>query len=102
MPETPARSKNDIDLLYQVQKKQQWILYPQVQDYAVVLPIQYKDWNGWADCVNEFIQVVKQPYVMHIEPVRAIVGPADLAKVNAALDRINSVWRLYYHVDLDT
>jgi hypothetical protein len=57
---------------------QQWILHSQPQEYAVVIPTKYKDRHGWADCVNRFIQVVKQTNKMHIVPVRAIIGPAQL------------------------
>jgi len=57
---------------------QQWILRPQPQEYAVVIPKEYKDLHGWADCVDGFIRVVKQTDKMHIVPVGAIVGPAHL------------------------
>jgi len=39
---------------------------------------------------------------MHTVPVGAIVGPADLVRVNAASDRINSIWLVNNHVDLGT
>jgi len=40
---------------------------------------------------------------MHIVPVEAIVGRAHLVQENnAASDRINSVWLVNNHVDLDT
>jgi len=83
-------------------KSQQWILRPQVQEYAVVIPTQYKDPHGWADCVDGFIQVVKQTDMMHIVPVGAIVAPAHLVWENAASDRIDSVWLVNNHVDSDT
>src|SRR5882757_2334639 len=47
-------------------KTQQWILRPQPQEYAVVIPTKYKDRHGWADCVDGFIQVVKHTDKMHI------------------------------------
>jgi hypothetical protein len=47
---------------------EQWILRPQVQQYAVVIPIKYKDPHRWADCVDGFIWVVKQIDMMHIVP----------------------------------
>jgi hypothetical protein len=81
---------------------QQWILHSQPQEYAVVIPTKYKDRHGWADCVDRFIQVVKQTNKMHIVPVRAIVGPAQLVRENAASDRINSIRLVNNHVDLDT
>jgi len=59
-------------------KTQQWILRPQPQEYVVVIPTKYKDPHGWADCVDGFIRVVKQTDMIHIVPVRAIVGPAHL------------------------
>jgi len=83
-------------------KTQQWILRPQVQEYAVVIPTKYKDLHGWADCVEGFILVVKQTDKMHIVPVGAIVGLAHLVRENAATDRIDSVWLVNNHVDLDT
>jgi hypothetical protein len=84
-------------------KTQQWILHPQPQEYAVVIPTKYKDLHGWADCVDGFIQVVKQTDKMHIIPVGAIVGPAHLVReINAASDRIDNVWLVNNHVDLDT
>jgi hypothetical protein len=83
-------------------KTQQWILRPQVQEYAVVIPTKYKDPHGWADCVDGFIRVVKQIDMMHIVPVGAIVGPAHLVRENAASERIDSVWLVNNHVDLDT
>jgi len=59
-------------------KTEQWILCPQAQEYAVVIPTISKDTHGWADCVDRFIRVVKQTDKMHTVPVGAIVGPAHL------------------------
>jgi len=86
----------------QCKKSQQWILRPQVQEYAVVIPTNYKDPHGWADCVDQLIWVVEQTDMMHIEPVGAIVGLAYLVCENAASDRIDSVWLVNNHVNLDT
>ena len=83
-------------------KSQQWILCPHVQEYALGIPTKYKDPHGWADCVDGFMRVVKQTDMMHIVPVKAIVGPAHLVRENAASDRINSIWLANNHVDLDT
>jgi len=83
-------------------KTEQWILYPQAQEYAVVIPTKYKDPHGWADCVNRFIWIYKQTDKMHIVPVGAIIGPAHLVRENAASDRINSVWLVNNRVDFDT
>jgi len=84
-------------------KTQQWILHPQPEEYAVVIPTKYKDPHGWADCVDGFIRIVKQSNKMHIVPVGAIVGPAHLVRENnTASGRINSVWLVYNHVDFDT
>jgi len=83
-------------------KTQQSILHPQPQEYAVVIPTKNKDLHGWADCVDGFIRVVKQTDKIHIVHVGAIVGPAHLAREsNAASDRIDSVWLVNNHVDLD-
>jgi len=79
------------------------MLRPQPPEYAVVIPKTYKDQHGWADCVDGFIRVVKQTDLMHTVRVRAIVGPAHSVRQNdAASDRINSVWLVNDHVDLDT
>ena len=83
-------------------KTQQWILRPQAQEYAVVIPTKYKDLHDWADCVDRFIRVVKPTDKIQIVPVRAIVGLAHLVRENtAALDRIDSVWLVNIYVDLD-
>jgi hypothetical protein len=68
-----------------------------------VIPTKYNDLDGWADCDDGFIRVVKQTDKMHIVPVRAIVGPAHLVRENNTVsDRIDSVWLVNNHVDLDT
>ena len=54
-------------------KTQQWVLCPQAQEYAAVIPTKFKDLHGWADCVDGFIRVVKQTNKMHIVPLGAIV-----------------------------
>jgi hypothetical protein len=66
------------------QSTQQWVLRPQAQEYTVVIPTKFKDLHGWADCVDRFIQVVKQRNKMHIVPVGAIVRLAHLVWENAA------------------
>jgi hypothetical protein len=66
------------------QSTQQWVLRPQAQEYAVVIPTMFKDLHGWADCVDRFIRVVKQTNTIHIVPVGAIVGPAHLVLEMAA------------------
>ena len=38
---------------------QQCVLHPQAEDYVVFIPILYNDLHSWADCVDEFIWVVK-------------------------------------------
>jgi hypothetical protein len=72
-------------------KSQQWILHPQVQEYAVVIPTKYKDPYGWADCVDGFIQVVKPTEMIHIVPAGPIVEPPHVVRENGALHRIDSV-----------
>jgi hypothetical protein len=84
------------------QKTQQWVLHPQVQEYAVVIPTKYQELHGWADCVDRFIQVIKQTNMMHILPVGAIVGPVHLVWANAASGGMDSVWLVNNHLDLDT
>jgi len=83
-------------------KTQQWISHPQGQEHGVVFRTKYKDLHGWADCVDGFIQVIKQTNRIHIVPVAAIVGPAHLVQENAASDRIDSIWLVNDQMDLDT
>jgi len=85
-----------------VQEDSTWILHPQAPEYAVVIPAQHNDLHCWADCVGRLIWVVKQTVKMHIVPVGAIVGSARLEQLNAASDRIESIWLVNNHVDLDT
>jgi hypothetical protein len=84
------------------QTTQQWVLRPQAQEYAVVIPTKLKDLHGWAECVNGFIRVVKQTNMMHMVPVGAMVGQAHLVWENAASGGIDRVWLANNHVDLDT
>jgi len=83
-------------------KIKHWILRPEAQEYAVVIPTRYKDPHGWAECIDGFIRVVKQTEKMHIVPVATIVGPAYLVQENAASDRIDTKWLVNNHVDFDT
>jgi len=102
-PERLPTGKSISTFLKRCKKTQQWILRPQPQEYAVVIPTKYKDSGGLADCVDGFIQIVKQTDKIHIVPVRAIVGPANLVRENnAESDRIDSKWLEISHVDLDT
>jgi hypothetical protein len=82
--------------------EQQWVLRPQAQQYMVVIPTQFKDMHGWADCVDGFIRVVKQMNMMHFLPVGAIVGHTHLVRDNVTSGGIDSVWYVHNHVDLDT
>lgn len=41
----------------------------------MVIPRKYKDGHARTDCVDGFIQVIKETYMMHNVPVEAIVGP---------------------------
>jgi len=82
---------------------QKWILHPKPHGYAVVIRTKYEDPHGWADCVDRFIQVVKETDKIPIVHGGAMVGPVHMAqKNNAALHRIDSVWLVNNHVDLDT
>jgi len=83
-------------------KTQHWVLCPQAQKYAVVIPTIYKDLHGWADCFDGFIQFVKQMNKMHSVPIRTMVGLAHLVRENGAAGGIDSVWRVNNHVDSDT
>jgi len=83
-------------------KTQQWIVRPQAQECVAVIPMKYKYPHGWAECVDGFIQIGKQTDHMHIVPVGAIVGQAHFVLENAASDRIDLVWLVNTHVDIDT
>jgi len=72
-------------------KTQPWILRPQAQEYAVVIPTKFKDHPGGADCVDGFIWVVKQTNKIQIVPVGVIVRPAHLVRENAASGGIDSI-----------
>jgi hypothetical protein len=62
----------------------------------------FNDPHGCADCGDKFIRVVKWTDKMHSVPVGAIVRSALLVpENNAALDRINSLWLVNSHVDID-
>jgi hypothetical protein len=89
-------------LLKKCQTTQQWVLCPQAQEFAVVIPTMFKDLHGWADCVDGFIRIVKHTNKMHNVPVGAIVRLAHLAREHAASGGIDSVWLANNHVDLDT
>jgi hypothetical protein len=68
-----------------------------------VIPAKYKDLHGWADCVDEFIWVVKQTDKIHTVLDAAIVGPAhSVRENNTASDRINTIWLVNNDVNLDT
>ena len=96
-----SAGKAILTFLKRCKNTQQWVLRPQVQEYAVVIATKYKDRHGWADCVDGFIRVVKQTNEMHIVPIGAIVGPGHLVWENAASGGIDSVWLVNNHVDLD-
>jgi hypothetical protein len=66
------------------------------------MPTKYKDPHGWANCIDRFNGVVKPTNIMHSIPVTALVGPAHLERENAVSDRIDSVWLVNNHVDLNT
>jgi len=83
-------------------KTQQWVFHPQAQEYVVVIPIMYKDSLSWADCVDGLIQIVKQTNRMQTLPIEAIAGKTHLVGHNAASNRIDTVWLVSNHVDLDT
>jgi hypothetical protein len=80
-------------------KTQPWVLRPQAQEYAVVIPTKCNALDSVADCVDGFIRVVKQTNKIHIVPIGAIVGLAHLVWENATSGGITSVWLLNIHVD---
>jgi hypothetical protein len=81
---------------------QKCILCPQVPEYEVMIPTICKDPHSRVDCVDKFIQVVNETEMKHIVPVGAIVGPAHFVQENAASSRIDSIWLVNNHVDIDT
>jgi len=52
---------------------QRWILCPQPQVYAMVIPTKCNGLHGWSDCVHRFLRVVKQTDKIHTVPAGAIV-----------------------------
>jgi hypothetical protein len=50
-----AHWTNDIEFSEMCQKSLQWIMYSQAQEYAVVIPTNYKELLGWADCLDRII-----------------------------------------------
>jgi hypothetical protein len=52
-------------------------------------PTKYTDPHRWADYIDRFPRVVKLTDKIHIVPVRAIFGPAQLVGKNASSDRID-------------
>jgi len=79
-----------------------WILCPQAEEYVVVIPTQYNDLLGWAECVVRFIWVGRRTDKKHIVPVGANIGLAQLVWENPASDRIDRVWLENNHMELDT
>jgi hypothetical protein len=69
---------------------------------VVVIPTKFKELHGWADCVDEFILVVKHTNIIYIVPVEGIVGQGNWVRENAASGGIDSVWLVNNHIDLDT
>jgi hypothetical protein len=83
-------------------KTEQLVLHPQVQQYAVMIPTNFNNPQGWTDCIDRFIRVVKQTNMMQIVPIGATVGPAHLVRGNPAACGIDSIWLVKNNVDLDT
>ena len=68
----------------------------------MVIPANFKDLHGWADCVDGLIRIVKQRNKMHNVPVRVIVGHVHLVREHAAPGGIDNIWLVNNHVYLDT
>lgn len=68
----------------------------------MVIPTKFNDFHGWANCVDRFVQVVKQTNIMLIVPGGAIVGPVHFVLKNSTLDGIDSVWLGNNHVVFNT
>jgi len=83
-------------------KTEEWILCAQAEEYASMIPTMYKDPHGWAECIDRFIRVLKQPHDMGTVHVRASVGLVHLVWENAASDRMDSLWLVNYLADLNT
>jgi len=81
---------------------QLWVLHPQAPEYVVMTSTSYKDPHGWADCIDRFIQIVKQLNQRHIVPTRGMVGLVHLVPENAASGRVDRIWLLNNHSDSDT
>ena len=78
---------------------QQSISCLQAPEYAVLTPPNDIYLHSWADWVAGVSWVVIQTNMMHILPIRAIVGLAHFVRENAASDRIDSTWLEDNHVD---
>jgi hypothetical protein len=79
----------------------QWVLRPQAQEYALVIPTMFQDIHGWADCVEVFIWGVKPMNKMRIVIVGGIIRPAHLVQEDLLSGGIDSVWCVNNHVDFD-
>jgi len=79
-------------------KTHQWILCPEAQEYAVVIPTKYKHRRGWADCVVRLLQILKQTKEIHIVCFGAMVALVHCVWENATSAIINSVWLVNNHV----
>jgi len=61
-----------------------------------------KDLHRWADCVDTFIQVVKQKNKMDFVPMEEVLRLANLVWENATSGGIDSLWLVNNHAYLDT
>ena len=68
----------------------------------MVIPTQYNDYYGRADCIDVVIQVAKQTEIIQFVPVGAIAGLEYLVPDNATLNMIDCVWLVNNHMELDT
>jgi len=67
-----------------------------------VIQTNFKNLDGWADCVDGIIRDVKQTIRMHILPGGEMVGLAHFVRENAAAGCMDSIWLVNNHVHLDT
>jgi len=92
----PAIRKRNINLSIWCKKTQQSVLRPPVQEYAVLHPTKYQNFNGWAYCVDGCIWVVTQTHKMHFVPLD------ELLNRHIRCGPINSIWLVNNHVELNT
>jgi len=98
----PPSVKYDVDLFWEAQEDPTMDTMSPSITICAANSNKARNLHGWADCVDVFIQVVKQTNKMQIVPNGTIVGLAHLVQENAASDWIDSIWLVNNRVDFNT